>query len=112
MAKREEAKKPVYRAAVPSHVELDRDDVRDVRGKRITQASVDAAVERGHRQFDAHGRSVGRPSLSARGGVSKQWSVRLPEELNAALLSQASRTSTEPSEVIREALRRYLDIAK
>lgn len=112
MAKREEAKKPVYRAAVPSHVDLEREDVRDVRGKRITQASVDAAVERGHRRFDTKGRPVGRPSLSVRGGVSKQWSVRLPEELNDALVSQASRTRTEPSEVIREALRRYLDVAK
>ena len=62
-----------------SDVDLARDDVRDRRGRRITQDYVDRAVA------DVHAKTGrGRPSLTGRASRSPQVTFRLPPELRAA----------------------------
>lgn len=55
-------------------------------------------------------RAVGRPSLSGstRHGHSPVRQVRLPHDLDEALIKRAAEEHRRPSEVVREALTEYL----
>ena len=86
-------------------VDLEAEDVRDVRGNRITEAYVEEAVARGHEQLAAR---PGRPSLSGPGRTSPPTSVRLPEALKAAVEARAEAEGRKPAELIREAIEQYL----
>lgn len=66
------------------------------------------------RQALAAFRQAGRPRLDGNSratGRAPRRQVRLPAELNTALDTYASQNDTTASEVIRQALHRYLDDA-
>lgn len=87
-------------------VDLDVDDVRDSRGRRITADYVAAAVA------DVHVRQRrGRPSLTGDSGAgehSPQVSFRVPEQTRRLAEERARAEGRTVSELAREALERYL----
>ena len=97
-------KKPRYQLDPEPDVDLDRDDIRDSRGRPITQDYVDAAVADVHEKL---GR--GRPSLTQAGTTSPQVTFRLPAELRRDAEQQARREGTPISSIARKALEEYLD---
>jgi len=68
----------------------------------VDDALVDRLVEAGHRL-------VGRPSLTAPGRRSPQITLRLSDGEKNRLSQVAARQNRRQSEVVREALTRYLD---
>lgn len=94
-----------YRAAPGPDVDLERDDVRDVKGVRIDEQYVRRAVEDVHRYIAA-----GRPSLTAPGTRSPMLGFRVPASLRAAAERRARREGRNLSELAREALERYLAV--
>jgi hypothetical protein len=96
-------KKTRYELAPGPDVDLQRGDIRDRKGRRITEGYVDAAVA------DVHARpGRGRPSLSAAGRRSPQVTFRLPSELREQAEAQARDEGTKVSDVARKALEEYL----
>lgn len=95
--------KPRYTVSDQQDADLEREDIRDSRGRRITQEYVDAAVADVH---DKLGR--GRPSLTAAGHRSPQVTFRLPSELRDRAEAQARQEGTKVSDVARRALEEYL----
>ena len=95
--------KPRYTVSVQKDADLEREDIRDSRGRRITQEYVDAAVADVHEKV---GR--GRPSLTAAGHRSPQVTFRLPSELRDRAEAQARQEGTKVSDVARRALEEYL----
>jgi predicted HicB family RNase H-like nuclease len=93
---------PRYRLAPGPDVDLEREDVRDIKGARIDEQYVREAVENVHRQI------AGRPSLTAPGKHSPQIAVRLPEALHAAIEARARREGKSVSAIAREAIEQYL----
>lgn len=96
-------KRPTYELAPGPDVDLEQEDVRDSRGRRITADYVDEAVADTHRKL---GR--GRPSLTGEPTRSPQVTFRLPSELRAQAEMLAAREGKRVSEVAREALEDYL----
>lgn len=92
-----------YKVATGRDVDLKREDVRDRRGRRITDEYVRRAVNDVHEKM---GR--GRPSLTGRAKPSPQVTFRLPPTLRAKAEARAKREGKRVSEVAREALERYL----
>lgn len=92
-------KPPRYRLG--ADVDLDAEDLRDRKGKRIDATYVRQAVEDVH----AH---VGRPSLTSPGERSPQVSFRVPVKIRAAAVRRAEREGKTVSEVARDALERDL----
>jgi hypothetical protein len=92
-----------YVAASGPDVDLERDVVRDSRGRRITEEYAQRAVEETHRQL---GR--GRPSLTGHASRSPQVTFRLPPELKDKAEELAAREGKRVSDVARDALRDYL----
>jgi hypothetical protein len=91
---------PVVDAALGPDVDLSQEDVRDSRGRRVTDDYADAVVERVYR-------AVGRPSLSGR-GRSPRVTFRLPDDLRAEAERRAKRDGTTVSRLAREAFERFL----
>lgn len=108
MANEPRKSQPRYRIADGPDVDLDREVVLDVRGNRITEDSVAAAVERGHEHFDRVGRPAGRPSMSAPGKKSPAFSVRLPDSLKVQVQERAAEYGVKPAELVRDAIEAYL----
>lgn len=52
-------------------------------------------------------RALGRPSLGG-AGTSPSRTLRLPRELDEALIARAAAEHRKPSEIVREALSNYL----
>ena len=97
-------KKTRYGLAPGPDADLRREDIRDRKGRRITEAYVDEAVE------DVHGRLArGRPSLSGPGRRSPQVTFRLPADLREQAEEQARHEGTKVSDVARRALEEYLE---
>jgi hypothetical protein len=81
-------------------------------GKVLTDADIDAIateVERGYDVEVLKARRRGRPMLGT--APSEVVPVRLDPELKLAVEARAEADQTTTSEVIREALRRFLDVA-
>jgi hypothetical protein len=79
-------------------------------GKPITDALVEELGARAEEGFDVEGiiaRRGGRPPMGA--GAATVESVRLEPELREALRVRAEREGRTNSELIRDALRRYLE---
>lgn len=95
--------KPRYTVSDQQDADLEQEDIRDSRGRRITQEYVDAAVADVHEKI---GR--GRPSLTAAGHRSPQVTFRLPPELRDRAEAQARQEGTKVSDVARRALEEYL----
>jgi len=82
-------------------VDLDKEVVLRSDGTRWTEADA-------WKESEAIRRSVpGKPSLSGR-GTSPQIGVRLPAELRQRLSERATRDGRRESELVREAIERYL----
>ena len=88
------------------YVNIDEEDVRDTEGARIDDAYIERAVERA-RAFAG----VGRPALGTPGTRSPQIAFRVPEVLKAAIEARAKREGKRPSDIAREALEQYLELA-
>lgn len=82
-------------------------------GRELTDADLDAIAEEvEHKEYDVEqlkARRRGRPSMGS--GPAEVVPVRLDPELRAAIDARAAIESTTTSEIIREALRRFLDVA-
>lgn len=82
-------------------------------GKTLTEADLDAlANEVAIADYDTEtlkGRRRGRPLLGS--APAEVVPVRLDPELRAAIEARAEADDTNSSEIIRRALRAYLDVA-
>jgi len=81
-------------------------------GRIITDAEIEALADEAERGYDpadliARRGKRGRPTLGG-AGPSTVESVRLDPELNDQVAQRAKQDGMSTSEVIREALRRYL----
>ena len=72
-------------------------------------AKLAETAEKGYDVDEILRRRGGRPSMGS--GPASVESVRLEPELRSALLQRAERDHETTSTVIRNALRRYLDVA-
>jgi len=78
-------------------------------GVEITDAVIERLADEAESGFDhAKLHQRGRPPIGA--AAAKVTQVRLPPDLTEALAQRALRDHTGPSEVIRKALREYLDV--
>jgi hypothetical protein len=82
-------------------------------GRELTDKDIDAiSDEVGTKDYDVDAlktRRRGRPPLGA--GAAEVVPVRIDPELRAAIDAYAAAEHTTTSEVIREALRRFLHVA-
>lgn len=84
-------------------IDLDVEVVLDRRGRRITERRAQEIA------LDALAKAhVGRPSLTAPGTHSPEIKARVPAELRDRLTATAKARGMSSSELIREALERYL----
>lgn len=86
-------------------VDLEREVVRDGRGRRITSKRAEKIAE------EVIAQVVGRPSLTGPAKVSPEIKARVPEKLKLALEREAKRQGQTPSALIRQALEEFLDSA-
>ncbi len=84
-------------------IDLDVDVVRDKSGQRITEARAKEIAEAALQKV-----GVGRPSLTAPGRRSPEVKARVPIELRDRLQAAAQQRGVSTSELVREALGRYL----
>jgi hypothetical protein len=81
-------------------------------GKVLTDTDIDALADEVEGDYDVDllkTRRRGRPSMGS--AAAEVVPVRLDPALKQAVESRAEREQTTTSEIIREALRRYLDVA-
>jgi uncharacterized protein (DUF4415 family) len=79
-------------------------------GKALTDSDVEALADEVDVDYDVHAlktRRRGRPSMGS--AAAEVVPVRLDPELKEAVESRAEREQTTTSEIIREALRKFLD---
>ena len=94
------AKQSRYR--VGKDVNLKKEVVKDLSGKRITDRRVKQIVKQVRQQ------TAGRPSLSKPNVISPEVKARVPIKLKRALDRRVIQTGKSASELIRAALERYL----
>lgn len=90
--------------ALDGEVDLERDDVRDSRGRRVdadyvTRAVADVHARRGRRPLGDDAPAIGH---------SPRVSFRVPEQTRRRAEERARTEGRSVSEVAREALERYL----
>jgi Ribbon-helix-helix protein, copG family len=81
-------------------------------GRVLTDADIEAMADEAERDFDVERLKVrrrGRPMLGS--APSEVVPVRLDPDLRRAVEARAEADETTASEIIREALRRFLDVA-
>jgi Ribbon-helix-helix protein, copG family len=81
-------------------------------GRVLTEDDIEALADDVARDADVEGlkaRRRGRPTLGS--GPAEVVPVRLDPDLKAAVEGRAARDRTSTSEIIRQALRKYLDVA-
>ena len=82
-------------------------------GRTLTDRDIDVmASETAETDYDATAletRQRGRPSMGS--GPADVVPVRIDPELRSAMEARAEADQTTTSEIIREALRRFLDVA-
>jgi len=94
------AKQSRYR--VGKDVNLKKEVVKDLSGKRITDRRVKQIVKQVRQQ------TAGRPSLTKPNVISPEVKARVPIQLKRALDRKAIQSGKSSSELIRAALERYL----
>ena len=94
------AKQSRYR--VGKDVNLKKEVVKDLSGKRITDRRVKQIVKQVRQQ------TAGRPSLTKANVISPEVKARVPIQLKRALDRRAIQSGKSSSELIRAALERYL----
>ncbi len=86
---------------------------RTVSGRTLTDEEIDAlSTEIAETDYDVEtlkARRRGRPSMGS--GPAEVVPVRLDPELRAAIDARAEAEQTTTSEIIREAIRRFLEVA-
>ena len=90
------------RYRVGKDVNLKKEVVKDLSGKRITDRRVKQIVKQVRQQ------TAGRPSLSKPNVISPEVKARVPAQLKRALDRRAIQSGKSASELIRAALERYL----
>ena len=99
--------------AVDLAADADPPRVRTQTGRSLADKEVDdIAAEVEQKDYDVEvlkARRRGRPSLGT--GPADVVPVRIDPELRAAIAARAEAEHTTTSEVIREALRRFLEVA-
>ncbi len=81
-------------------------------GKVLTDPDIEALADDAERDYDVEElktRRRGRPSMGS--AAADVVPVRLDPELKEAVESRAERDHTTTSEIIREAIRKFLDVA-
>jgi hypothetical protein len=81
-------------------------------GKVLTDTDIDALADEVEGEYGVDAlktRRRGRPSMGS--AAADVVPVRLDPELKEAVESRAEREQTTTSEIIREALRKFLDVA-
>jgi hypothetical protein len=81
-------------------------------GKVLSDAEIEAVADEAERGYDVEmlkSRRRGRPMLGA--GPAEVVPVRLDPDLKQAVEARAQAEHTSTSEIIRQALRRFLDVA-
>lgn len=81
-------------------------------GKVLTDADIEALADEAERGYDVDAlksRRRGRPMLGS--APAEVVPVRLDPDLKEAVEARAKSEHTTTSEIIREALRRFLDVA-
>lgn len=82
-------------------------------GRELSDADLDAIAEEvEHKDYDVSelkARRRGRPTIGT--GPADVVPVRIDPELRAAIAERAEADHKTTSEIIREALRRFLDVA-
>jgi hypothetical protein len=94
------AKQSRYR--IGKDVNLKKEVVKDLSGKRITDRRVKQIVKQVRQQ------TAGRPSLTKPNVISPEVKARVPIQLKRALDRRAIQSGRSASELIRAALERYL----
>jgi hypothetical protein len=94
------AKQSRYR--VGKDVNLKKEVVKDLSGKRITDRRVKQIVKQVRQQ------TAGRPSLTKPNVISPEVKARVPLQLKRALDRKVIQSGKSSSELIRAALERYL----
>ena len=94
------AKQTRYR--VGKDVNLKKEVVKDLSGKRITDRRVKLIVKQVRQQ------TAGRPSLTKPNVISPEVKARVPIQLKRALDRRVIQSGKSASELIRAALERYL----
>ena len=94
------AKQSRYR--VGKDVNLKKEVVKDLSGKRITNRRVKQIVKQVRQQ------TAGRPSLTKPNVITPEFKARVPIQLKRALDRRAIQSGKSASELIRAALERYL----
>jgi len=90
------------RYRVGKDVNLKKEVVKDLSGKRITDRRVKQIVKQVRQQ------TAGRPSLTKPNVISPEVKARVPLQLKRALDRKAIQSGKSSSELIRAALERYL----
>ena len=83
-------------------VNLKKEVVKDLAGRRITQRRVKGIVK------EVRQKTAGRPSLTKPNVTSPEVKARVPIKLKRALDKRAAQSGMSPSALIRAALERYL----
>lgn len=81
-------------------------------GRILTDADIEAMADEAERGYDVEElkrRKRGRPLLGS--GPAEVVPVRLEPDLKRAVERRANQDETSVSDIIREALRRFLDVA-
>lgn len=81
-------------------------------GKVLSDADIEALADEAERGYDIEAlqrRRRGRPMLGS--GPAEVVPVRIDPELKQAMEARAAADHMTTSEIIREALRRFLDVA-
>jgi hypothetical protein len=78
-------------------------------GVEITDAVVERLADRAERGLD-HARLRPRRKPAKDPAEPAATEIRLPSDLSDALAERAARDHTDPSEIIRKALREYLKV--
>lgn len=81
-------------------------------GKELTDADIEAMADEAERGYDVEAlkaRRRGRPMLGS--APAEVVPVRLDPDLKEAVEARAEADHTTASEIIRRALRRFLDVA-
>lgn len=81
-------------------------------GKELTDADIEAMADEAERGYDVEAlkaRRRGRPMLGS--APAEVVPVRLDPDLKEAVEARAEADHTTASEIIRQALRRFLDVA-
>jgi hypothetical protein len=78
------------------------------KGKEVTEADIEALAAEAEAGYDIDElkKRVGRPAMGS--AAAEVFPVRLDPELRAAIEERAIREHKNASEIIREALRKYV----